>query len=101
MDATALLELRALWEELDYIDIVLALVNPNIDVMRALHISGVGELVGREFIFMRTHDAVRYCLAKLDYLREEERASSNLETMNAFVASVSISDRRPAPVDSG
>lgn len=80
VDATALASLREIWEELDTIDVVLVLVNPNLEVMRSLHASGVAELIGREFIFVRCHDAVRYCLAKLDFLRDVE----NIEEATSY-----------------
>lgn len=82
IDSTALAMLRDLWHELEYFNIVLVLVNPNIEVMRALDRSGIAKLVDREFIFLRCHDAVRYCLAKLDMIAEEDEEDMYLANLS-------------------
>ncbi|EPS65835.1 hypothetical protein M569_08942, partial [Genlisea aurea] len=43
----------------------IAISNPNQDVLRTLTRSGVVDLIGKEWYFVRVHDAVQVCLQKL------------------------------------
>ncbi|CAL9230163.1 unnamed protein product [Arabidopsis halleri] len=71
IDSSAVEALKELYQEYKTRDIQLAISNPNKDVHLTIARSGMVELVGKEWFFVRVHDAVQVCL---QYVQ-----SSNLE----------------------
>lgn len=53
----------------------LALSNPNQKVLQTLASSGVLELIGKEWYFVRVHDAVQVCLQHVQNLKETPKRS--------------------------
>ena len=72
IDSSAVEALKELYQEYKARDIQLAISNPNKDVHMTIARSGMVELVGKEWYFVRVHDAVQVCLNCL-------QSSSNLE----------------------
>lgn len=68
------------WEHLD--DYVffsieqLAISNPNKEVLLTLARSGIVELIGKEWFFVRVHDAVQVCL---HYVESSNQTPMNVE----------------------
>lgn len=55
-----------------------AIANPNCEVLLTLARSGVVELIGKEWFFVRVHDAVQVCLQHVQSLNETLKASQAL-----------------------
>jgi sulfate transporter 4 len=61
IDATGLSALSEIIEELEEQGIQLALANPSASVIRKLELDNIPERLGREWIFVRMHDAIQFC----------------------------------------
>jgi len=59
--------------------IQLCLTNPNNKVMERLVNSGLVEDIGRDHIFVSTHDAVHYCLSEM-VIKENSQHSNNMNS---------------------
>lgn len=55
-----------------------AIANPNREVLLTLARSGLVELIGKEWFFVRVHDAVQVCLQHVQSLNETPKASDAL-----------------------
>jgi sulfate transporter 4 len=73
IDSSAAQALKELYQEYKARNIQMALSNPNREVLSTLAMSGVLELVGKQWYFVRVHDAVQVCLSHMQ---------GNLETLN-------------------
>lgn len=62
IDSSAVEALKELYQEYKAREIQLAISNPNKDVHMTIARSGMVELVGKEWYFVRVHDAVQVCL---------------------------------------
>ncbi|CAN6471254.1 unnamed protein product [Victoria cruziana] len=62
IDSSAIQALKDIYQEYKMRGIQLALSNPNQKVLQTLASSGVLELIGKEWYFVRVHDAVQVCL---------------------------------------
>ncbi|RWR76843.1 STAS domain-containing protein [Cinnamomum micranthum f. kanehirae] len=62
IDSSAIQALKDLHQEYKSRDIQIAIANPNQEVMHTLARSGVIDLIGKEWYFVRMHDAVQVCL---------------------------------------
>ncbi|KAI5081938.1 hypothetical protein GOP47_0001681 [Adiantum capillus-veneris] len=62
IDSSAVLALKELYEEFKARNIQMALSNPNHQVMVTLGKSHIPEIMGKEWYFVRVHDAVQVCL---------------------------------------
>jgi len=76
--------------------IQLCLTNPNQRVMQRLVSSGLANEIGREYIFVSTHDAVDYCLTEMDneeLMSRHHGSQDNLDMLDDedFPAVVNIS----------
>ena len=60
IDATGLTGFHDILRDLRKVNIQLALANPNSGVTHSLELAGIPEDLGREWIFVRVHDAVQY-----------------------------------------
>eukprot|EP01018_Ginkgo_biloba_P012068 Gb_27858 [translate_table: standard] len=65
VDSSAAQALKELYQEYKARNIQMALSNPNQEVLLTLAKSGVLELVGKEWYFVRVHDAVQVCLSHM------------------------------------
>lgn len=64
----------------------IAISNPNPEVLLTLSKSKVVELIGKEWYFVRVHDAVQVCLQQLQSLNESpETPSSFAEDRMSFL----------------
>ncbi|CAH2053897.1 unnamed protein product [Thlaspi arvense] len=76
IDSSAVEALKELYEEYKTRDIQLAISNPNREVLRTLARSGIVELIGKEWYFVRVHDAVQVCL---HYVESSNQTPTNVE----------------------
>ena len=56
----------------------IAISNPNREVLLTLSRSGVVELIGKEWYFVRVHDAVQVCLQHVQSLKETSKTPGPL-----------------------
>ncbi|XP_019192795.1 PREDICTED: probable sulfate transporter 4.2 [Ipomoea nil] len=70
IDASAVQALKDLYQEYKSRHIQLAISNPNQEVLVSLAKAGVVELIGKEWYFVRVHDAVQVCLRHVQSLNE-------------------------------
>lgn len=70
IDSSAVQTLKDLYQEYKLRDIQIAISNPNRDVLLTFSRSGVVELIGKEWFFVRVHDAVQVCLQHVESLKE-------------------------------
>ncbi|ERN05937.1 sulfate transporter 4.1, chloroplastic [Amborella trichopoda] len=70
IDSSGIQALRDLHHEYKTRDIQMALANPNQEVLQSLARSGVLELIGKEWYFVRVHDAVQVCLQHVQELNQ-------------------------------
>ncbi|XP_010520166.1 PREDICTED: sulfate transporter 4.1, chloroplastic-like isoform X2 [Tarenaya hassleriana] len=73
IDSSAVEALKDLYQEYKTRDIQLAISNPNKDVHLTLARSGMVELIGKEWYFVRVHDAVHVCLQHVQSLNQNPR----------------------------
>ncbi|CAI0443023.1 unnamed protein product [Linum tenue] len=77
IDSSAVQALKDLHHEYKSRDIQIAISNPNRGVLLTLSKAGVVELIGKEWCFVRVHDAVQVCLQQVQSLH---RTSSPAES---------------------
>ncbi|GAV77066.1 Sulfate_transp domain-containing protein/STAS domain-containing protein/Sulfate_tra_GLY domain-containing protein [Cephalotus follicularis] len=86
IDSSAVQALKDLHQEYKSQDIQIAIANPNREVLLTLSRAGVVELIGKDWYFVRVHDAVQVCLQHVQSLSEGHRASDTLieDTWTSF-----------------
>ncbi|KAD4586063.1 hypothetical protein E3N88_23664 [Mikania micrantha] len=62
VDSSAVQSLKELYQEYNSRDIQIAIANPNKEVLLTLARSGFIDQIGKEWCFVRVHDAVQVCL---------------------------------------
>lgn len=75
IDSSAVQALKDLHQEYKSRDIQMAISNPNHEVLLTLSKSGVVDLIGKEWYFVRVHDAVQVCLQHVQSLKETPNAA--------------------------
>ncbi|CAI0411456.1 unnamed protein product [Linum tenue] len=70
IDSSAVQALKDLHQEYRSRDIQIAITNPNREVLLTLSKAGVVELIGKEWYFVRVHDAVQVCLQQVQSLHQ-------------------------------
>lgn len=75
IDSSAVQALKDLHQEYKSRDIQMAISNPNREVLLTLSKSGVVDLIGKEWYFVRVHDAVQVCLQHVQSLKETPNAA--------------------------
>ncbi|XP_010486972.1 PREDICTED: probable sulfate transporter 4.2 isoform X2 [Camelina sativa] len=75
--SSAVEAIKKLYEEYKTRDIQLAISNPNKEVLLILARSGIVELIGREWFYVRVHDAVQVCLHHVQTPPTNVEESSN------------------------
>ncbi|MCD7461463.1 putative sulfate transporter 4.2 [Datura stramonium] len=78
IDSSAVQALKELHQEYKSRDIQLAISNPNREVLLTLAKAGVIDLIGKEWYFVRVHDAVQICLQHVQRLTEFPKAQETL-----------------------
>ncbi|KAK7858261.1 sulfate transporter 4.1, chloroplastic [Quercus suber] len=78
IDSSAVQALKDLYQEYKLRDIQIAISNPNREVLLTLSRSGVVELIGKEWYFVRVHDAVQVCLQHVQSLKETSKTPGPL-----------------------
>ncbi|CAG7911331.1 unnamed protein product [Brassica rapa] len=73
IDSSAVEALKELYQEYKAREIQLAISNPNKDVHMTIARSGMVELVGKEWYFVRVHDAVQVCLTYVQSSNSEDK----------------------------
>ncbi|KAK4480469.1 hypothetical protein RD792_013542 [Penstemon davidsonii] len=68
IDSSAVQALKDLHQEYKSRNIQIAISNPNREVLLTLARSGVVDLIGKEWYFVRVHDAVQVCLQQVQTL---------------------------------
>ncbi|CAN4105919.1 unnamed protein product [Withania somnifera] len=77
IDSSAVQALKELYQEYKSRDIQLAISNPNREVLLTLSKAGVVDLIGKEWCFVRVHDAVQICLQHVQRLTEFPKAEDS------------------------
>ncbi|XP_030488664.2 sulfate transporter 4.1, chloroplastic isoform X1 [Cannabis sativa] len=77
IDSSAVQALKDLHQEYKMRDIQIAISNPNRDVLLTLSRSGVVEMIGKEWYFVRVHDAVQVCLQHVQSLKGTPRSTDD------------------------
>ncbi|KAL8093339.1 hypothetical protein AgCh_035279 [Apium graveolens] len=80
IDSSANQALKDLYIEYRSRNIQLAISNPNRDVLLSLTRSGVVDLIGKEWYFVRVHDAVQTCLQHVQSLNGSPKTPEELES---------------------
>ncbi|PPR89393.1 hypothetical protein GOBAR_AA31292 [Gossypium barbadense] len=92
IDTSAVQALKELHHEYKSRHIQIAISNPNRNVLLMLSKSGLVELIGKEWYFVRVHDAVQVCLQHVESIKEDHMASgsdsSPEETESSFFKSL-------------
>uniref|UniRef100_A0A2K1YXT9 STAS domain-containing protein n=1 Tax=Populus trichocarpa TaxID=3694 RepID=A0A2K1YXT9_POPTR len=70
IDSSAVQALKDLQQEYKSRDIEICIANPNQDVLLTLTKAGIVELIGKEWYFVRVHDAVQVCLQHVQSLNQ-------------------------------
>ncbi|XP_075483521.1 sulfate transporter 4.1, chloroplastic-like [Primulina tabacum] len=70
VDSSAVQALKDLHQEYKSRDIQIAISNPNREVLLTLTKAGVVDLIGKEWYFVRVHDAVQVCLQHVQSLND-------------------------------
>ncbi|OAY46018.1 sulfate transporter 4.1, chloroplastic isoform X1 [Manihot esculenta] len=70
IDSSAVQALKDLHQEYKSRDIQIAISNPNRDVLLTLSKAGAVELIGKEWYFVRVHDAVQVCLQHVQSMNQ-------------------------------
>ncbi|KAJ9160034.1 hypothetical protein P3X46_025475 [Hevea brasiliensis] len=73
IDSSAVQALKDLHQEYKSRDIQIAISNPNREVLLTLSKAGLVELIGKEWYFVRMHDAVQVCLQHVQSISQEPR----------------------------
>lgn len=68
VDSSAVQALKDLYQEYKSRDIQIVISNPNREVLLTLVKSGVFELIGKEWFFVRVHDAAQVCLEHVQHV---------------------------------
>ncbi|ONI24156.1 hypothetical protein PRUPE_2G227400 [Prunus persica] len=86
IDSSAVQALKDLYQEYKLRDIQIAISNPNREVLMTLSRAGVVDLIGKEWYFVRVHDAVQVCLQHVQSLKETPKAAdpSSEERLSPF-----------------
>merc|ERR1712127_650 len=85
IDTSALHILHDMHKEYSSKGMQICFTNPNKRVMQRLVGSGIADEIGREFIFVSSHDAVDFCLREMDsedMIRYEKESSEVPENVN-------------------
>ncbi|CAJ1839762.1 unnamed protein product [Sphenostylis stenocarpa] len=69
IDSSAVQALKDLYQEYKLRDVQIAISNPSPEVLLTLSKSGLVELIGKEWYFVRVHDAVQVCLQHVQSLK--------------------------------
>ncbi|KAG4939158.1 hypothetical protein JHK86_045299 [Glycine max] len=69
IDSSAVQALKDLYQEYKLRDIQIAISNPSPEVLLTLSRSGLVELIGKEWYFVRVHDVVQVCLQHVQSLK--------------------------------
>ncbi|XP_042068412.1 probable sulfate transporter 4.2 [Salvia splendens] len=78
IDSSAVQALKELYHEYRSRNIQIVVSNPNRGVLLTLTKSGVVDLIGREWFFVRVHDAVQVCLQRVQSLTDSSMSESPL-----------------------
>ncbi|PON91476.1 SLC26A/SulP transporter [Trema orientale] len=77
IDSSAVQALKDLHQEYKMRDIQIAISNPNGEVLLTLSRSGVVEMIGKEWYFVRVHDAVQVCLQHVQSLKDTPKSAAD------------------------
>ncbi|XP_048325713.2 probable sulfate transporter 4.2 isoform X2 [Ziziphus jujuba] len=78
IDSSAVQALKDLHMEYKLRDIQIAISNPNREVLLTLSRSGVVEMIGKEWYFVRVHDAVQVCLQRVQGIKDSSRTADHV-----------------------
>ncbi|BAT83082.1 hypothetical protein LR48_Vigan03g012300 [Vigna angularis] len=102
IDSSAVQALKDLYQEYKLRDVQIAISNPNPEVLLTLSKSGLVELIGKEWYFVRVHDAVQVCLQHVQSLKAGSDSShtplSSLEDKPSLFARLSKERAEKFPV---
>ncbi|XP_048231841.1 sulfate transporter 4.1, chloroplastic-like isoform X3 [Ricinus communis] len=85
IDSSAVQALKDLHHEYKSRDIQIAISNPNREVLLSLMKAGLMDLIGKEWYFVRVHDAVQVCLQHVQSLNQPpKRPDPSLDDKSSF-----------------
>ncbi|KAM7270075.1 hypothetical protein ACFE04_029289 [Oxalis oulophora] len=84
IDSSAVQALKDLYHEYKSRDIQIAIANPNREVLLSLSKAELVELVGKEWYFVRVHDAVQVCLQHVQSLEGTTPKSATSDDRATF-----------------
>ena len=79
VDSSAVQALKDLYHEYKSRDVQIAISNPNREVLLTLAKANLVELIGKEWYFVRVHDAVQVCLQHVQSINEGAKTAEPLE----------------------
>ncbi|KAE9595209.1 putative SLC26A/SulP transporter [Lupinus albus] len=82
IDSSAVQALKDLYQEYKLRDIQIAISNPSPEVLLTLSKSGLVELIGKEWYFVRVHDAVQVCLQHVQSLKGGSNISQSSHALS-------------------
>ncbi|MED6144695.1 putative sulfate transporter 4.2 [Stylosanthes scabra] len=82
IDSSAVQALKDLYQEYKLRGIQIAISNPSPEVLFTLSRSGVVDLIGKEWYFVRVHDAVQICLQRVQSLTGASNGSPGAPTFS-------------------
>ncbi|KAK6929296.1 STAS domain [Dillenia turbinata] len=87
IDSSAVQALKDLYQEYISRDIQIVIANPSPEVLLTLTKSGLVHLIGKEWYFVRVHDAVQVCLQRVQGLSETPKKidSPTLEEKPSYI----------------
>lgn len=95
-DSSAVQALKELYQEYKSRNIQIAIANPNRDVLLTLAKSGFIDLVGKEWCFVRVHDAVQVCLQHVQSLTSSSLKAPQVTLHNSSSYLDILKERRKA-----
>ncbi|XP_050210633.1 sulfate transporter 4.1, chloroplastic-like isoform X2 [Mercurialis annua] len=79
VDSSAVQALKDLYHEYKSRDIQIAISNPNREVLLSLMKAGLIDLIGKEWYFVRVHDAVQVCLQHVQSSNQTPKLADSLK----------------------
>ncbi len=100
VDTSGLHTLHEMHKNFHNRNIRLCVTNPNAKVMQRLLSSGLVDEIGREQIFVSTHDAVSYCLNEMDF-DEMTKNTTDMRIEETFPLKLNAKEHSSEPVSLG
>ncbi|GAB2276665.1 Sulfate transporter 4.1, chloroplastic [Dionaea muscipula] len=101
IDSSAAQALKDLYQEYKSRDIQVVIANPNREVLLTLTRAGLVELIGKEWYFVRVHDAVQVCLQHVQNLNEMPKVAEGKPSLLRRLLKQRMEDMSNVELESG